>query len=228
MGNALPFAVRLPEDIASAAGVGASLFVRDGDALRASLVYPGAIIVMPPLLLTSAVVGGTIAAVCGVPEGEIREGAATIESIAAQGGLAESIGVTLAGHLQSGGATAGGVEVLTELRFQGLRERDEVSRPYAVQSGARRAGTRSPAPANQPANGLPTINPRLALAVVLVVSARSTYDGADFGHIVVEYESVPRRFGAWTDNNGAQLRREFEEARREMLEALCVNARRRP
>lgn len=203
------------------------MFFEDTDSLRASLIYPGGVIVMPPLLLTSAVIGGTIGAACGVPESEIETGAAIIESIAASSSPAEAIGTALASHLQAPRSTSGGVELVTDVRFQGLRVRDAISRPHGVWASANRSGQRPGAPTYASSSSLPALNPRLALAVILVVSARRADDGANLGDIVVEYESVPRRFSAWAADNRALLRREFEEARREMLEALCCNARRR-
>lgn len=182
---------------------------------------------MPPLLLTAAVIGGTIAAVQGVPQAEIEEGAATIASIAANSSLAESLGTALADHLRAAHPFSGEVELVTDVRFQGLRVRDAVSRPAGVRAPANRPGANAYVRPYSASNSWPSINPRLALTVVLVVSARRTDDGANLGDIVVEYESVPRRFDAWVAESGAPLRREFEEARREMLEVLCVNARRR-
>jgi hypothetical protein len=136
------------------------------------------------------------------------------------------IGQALSAHLRP--AQPGGEEpwLQVKLLFQGLRIRDKVAPRIVAASPVQntRQPVRTQAP--PPARTFPAINPPVSVVFILGVAADRAGDGKSLGSISIQYESVPRKFSRWADDDARLIRREFELAQQELLEALCVNATR--
>lgn len=179
-----------------------------------------------PLAAPFMVLGAAAGAILGLDGVEAQAAAARI--VAATDGLRlhETIGQALSAHLSP--TQPGGNEACLQVKllFQGLRVRDKVAPRIVAASPVQnpRQPVRTQAP--PPARTFPAVNPPVSVVFVLGVAADRAGDGQSLGSISIQYESVPRKFSEWADADARLIRREFELAQQELLEALFVNATR--
>jgi hypothetical protein len=179
-----------------------------------------------PFGLPYMMLGATAGALRGLDGVDAQAGAARILATSECIHLHETIGRALATHLRP--TQPGGDEAWLQVKllFQGLRIRDKVAPPIVAVPRARdttqSARTRSPPP-DMP---FASVNPPVSVVFILGIAADRAADGKSLGSISVQYESVPRMFSEWAEDDARLIRREFELAQQDLLEALFVNATR--